>query len=169
VLRRLSAPALGRLWNFWPPFAGAGIRVREISRDWRYARVELIACAMNRGYFGTHFGGSLFAMTDPFYTVMLARLLGGNYLVWDQAAEIEYVKPGQGTVRAEFRIDEACVAELRRVAENGDAVRPEFLVKVTDESGAEIARVRKRLYVRLKKRLRPVPRAASPTAPEQKL
>jgi acyl-coenzyme A thioesterase PaaI-like protein len=164
VLRRWSGPALGRLLNFWPPFAGAGIRVREMSKDWRYARVELRACVMNQGYFGTHFGGSLFAMTDPFYTVMLSKLLGRNYLVWDQAAEIEYVRPGRGTVRAEFRIEEAQVAELKRRAEDGLAVRPEFLVQVTDESGAEIARVRKRLYVRLKKHLRPAP----PEAPAAK-
>jgi acyl-coenzyme A thioesterase PaaI-like protein len=166
VLRRWSAPALGRLLNFWPPFAGAGIRVRAMSRDWRYARVELRACAVNRGYFGTHFGGSLFAMTDPFYTLMLTNLLGGNYVVWDQAAEIEYVRPGRGTVQAEFRVEEAQVAELRRLAQDGQPVRPEFLVQVTDQSGAEIARVRKRMYVRLKKHLRPVPPAAPDPAPE---
>jgi acyl-coenzyme A thioesterase PaaI-like protein len=146
--------------NFWPPFAGAGIRVRAMSRDWRYVRVELRACAMNRNYFGTHFGGSLFAMTDPFYTIMLSNLLGRDYLVWDQAAEIEYVTPGRGTVQAEFRVEAAQVAELRRQAQDGQPVRPEFLVRVTDEAGAEIAHVRKRLYVRLKRPLRPDPPAA---------
>jgi len=148
--------------NFWPPFAGAGIRVRTVSPDWRYVRVELRACLMNRNYFGTHFGGSLFAMTDPFYTLMLAHNLGRDYLVWDQAAEIEYIKPGRGRLQAEFSIDGARIEELRRQAEDGQAVRPEFLVQVTDASGEEIARIRKRLYVRLKKRLRPGAEAATP-------
>ena len=40
---------------------------------------------------GTHFGGSLFAMTDAF--------LGSDYVVWDKAASIGYRKPGRGTVR----------------------------------------------------------------------
>ena len=69
--------------NLWPPFLGAGIRVRHIAPDWSEVRVELRQGLLNRNYVGTHYGGSLFSMTDPFYALMLMHLLGSRYLVWD--------------------------------------------------------------------------------------
>jgi hypothetical protein len=48
------------------PFRGAGIVVTALAADWRHARVVLRERALNRNYVGVHFGGSLFAMTDPF-------------------------------------------------------------------------------------------------------
>jgi hypothetical protein len=67
--------------NLWPPFRGAGVRVRHIAPDWREAHVELKFGLLNRNYVGTHFGGSLYAMTDPFYMLMLIHLLGPDYVV----------------------------------------------------------------------------------------
>lgn len=52
--------------NLWPPFLLAGIHVTKVSRDFRDIDVELRMRPWNRNYVGTHFGGSLFAMTDPF-------------------------------------------------------------------------------------------------------
>lgn len=72
--------------NLWPPYLGAGIRVRSIAADWSEATVELRQRRLNRNYVGTHFGGSLFAMTDPFYALLLMHRLGERHLVWDQAA-----------------------------------------------------------------------------------
>ena len=37
----------------------------------------------NQNYVGSHFGGGLFSMTDPFYMLMLMNVLGSEYLVWD--------------------------------------------------------------------------------------
>ena len=90
--------------NLWPPFLGAGIRVRHIAEDWSEVIVDLRHGLMNRNYVGTHYGGSLFSMTDPFYALMLMHLLGERYLVWDQAASIEFVAPGRGTVTARFAL-----------------------------------------------------------------
>lgn len=141
--------------NLWPPFRGAGIRVRRIAPDWSEALVELRQGLFNRNFVGTHYGGSLFSMTDPFYALMLMHRLGGEYLIWDQAASIEFVAPGRGKVRARFVLDEARVAEIRDLARGGDKVLPEFDVEVRDEEGELVARVKKTLYVRLKPRFRP--------------
>lgn len=141
--------------NLWPPFRGAGIRVAEIAPDWGHVRVELRLKRLNRNFVGTHFGGSLFAMTDPFYMIMLLQVLGDDYLVWDQAAEIEYVKPGRGTVHAEFRLDPHHVQRLRHEAADGSKLLPEYAIEVRDARGEVVARVRKKLYVRLKKDRRP--------------
>ena len=92
---RAMSPRLLR-WgmNLWPPFRGAGIRVRHIADDWSEARVELRHGLLNRNFIGTPYGGSLFSMTDPFYALMLIHRLGERYLVWDQAASIDFVAPG---------------------------------------------------------------------------
>lgn len=141
-----------RLWlNVWPPFLFSGMRVTHISDDYRHARVELRQRWYNRNYVGTHFGGSLFAMTDPFWMIMVLQRLGPGYLVWDQAAEIRFVKPGRGTVVAEFRLDDAVVDQLRAAAEGGEKVLHWFDMDVTDPSGDVVAHLRKQVYVRRKR------------------
>ena len=141
--------------NLWPPFLGAGIRVRRIAPDWSEVVVALRQGLLNRNYVGTHYGGSLFSMTDPFYALMLMHRLGSRYLVWDQAASIEFVAPGRGTVTARFALPAARVEEIRAQAESGAKVLPEFDAEIRDADEALIARVRKVLYVRLKPRFRP--------------
>jgi acyl-coenzyme A thioesterase PaaI-like protein len=141
--------------NLWPPFLGAGIRVRSIAPDWSEALVELRARGFNRNYVGTHFGGSLFAMTDPFYALLLMHRLGERYLVWDQAARIEFVAPGRGTVHARFELPEARVAAIRAEAQGGAKVLPQFEAEIRDGAGALVATVNKTIYVRLKPRYRP--------------
>ena len=146
---------LRRGMHWWPPFFGAGIRVRSLSDDFREAVVELRLGRLNRNAVGTHFGGSLYAMTDPFYALMLLHNLGSEYLVWDKSGSIEYLTPGRGTVSARFTLAEARLAEIRTQAAGGEKVLPEFDVDIVDEAGTLVARVHKTLYVRLKPRHRP--------------
>ena len=141
--------------NFWPPFRGAGIRVRHIAGDWSEARVELRAGRLKRNFIGTHYGGSLFSMTDPFYALMLIHRLGERYLVWDQAASIDFVSPGLGPVTAVFSLTGERTGEIEKQAAGGQKALPQFDVEVKDEAGELVARVRKTLYVRLKPRFRP--------------
>src|ERR1700751_3018772 len=108
-----SSHALRRWINLWPPFLGAGIRIQHIAPDMKAVDVEMSLRWWNANYVGTQFGGSLFAMTDPFYMLMLMANLGGEYIVWDKAASIRYRKPGRSTVRAEFRLSDAQVHDIR--------------------------------------------------------
>ena len=128
----MKASVLRHIFNVWPPFLASGIHVTEMSADWRHARVELRMRPWNRNYVGTHFGGNLFSMTDPFWMILVKECLGSEYFVWDKAAEIEFVKPGQGTVSAAFHVDDGLL----------------------DSQGDVVARVRKQIYVRLKPRAR---------------
>lgn len=136
--------------NLWPPFLFAGIRVVELSDDYRYAKVRMRLRWFNRNYVGTHFGGSLFAMTDPFWMLMVLRHLGREHVVWDRAGEIEFVRPGRGTVYAEFRLAEEQVDDLRSQAAEGGKALLWFPVDVVAEDGTVVARVRKQVYARLK-------------------
>ncbi len=152
---KYSARTLVRGMHLWPPFLGAGIRLRRMSEDFREAEVELRLGRLNRNAVGTQFGGSLFAMTDPFYAIMLMRNLGREYLVWDKAASIEYLAPGRGTVRASFELTEACLAGVRAGAAGGEKVLPEFDTDILDAKGEVVARVHRTVYVRLKPKHRP--------------
>jgi len=152
---RWSARTLRRGMHWWPPFRGAGIRLRRLSDDFREAEVELRLGLLNRNAVGAHFGGSLFAMTDPFYVIMLMRNLGPEYLVWDKAASIEYVAPARGTVTARFSLTEERLAQIRAQAASGEKVLPEFDTDIVDAQGEVVSRVHRTVYVRLKPRHRP--------------
>ena len=136
--------------NLWPPFLGAGIRVKSISRDWRTITTELRHFGLNRNYMGTHFGGSLFAMTDPFYMLMLIRNLGKQYNVWDKTGEIEFIKPVKGTARATFNLYDDRILRIRQKTSNGDKHFEEFKIDVVDMNNQVIARVKKTIYIRKK-------------------
>ncbi|HEX2162338.1 MAG TPA: DUF4442 domain-containing protein, partial [Thermoanaerobaculia bacterium] len=101
-----------RLLSVWPPYLGAGIRVSRPDPHTFVVRLKLRW--WNRNYFGTHFGGSLYAMCDPFFVLILAQALGKGYVVWDKAAAIRFVRPGRGTVTATFRLPPEEVEAIRR-------------------------------------------------------
>jgi len=142
--------ALRRSINLWPPFLGAGIRVKHISPEMKSIDVEMKLRWWNANYVGTHFGGSLFAMTDAFYMLMLMANLGRDYLVWDKVASIRYRKPGKGTVRAEFRLSDSQLDDIREKLKTLPKYEPTFKVDVKDEQGTVIAEVDKMLWIRKK-------------------
>ncbi|GLZ31199.1 DUF4442 domain-containing protein [Lentzea sp. NBRC 105346] len=139
--------------NLWPPFLFAGIRVLEISSDYRYARVRMRLRPWNRNAFGTHFGGSLFSMTDPFWAILLLRNVGREHMVWDQAGEIEFVSPGRGTVEAEFRLTDEVIADVLDRTASGEKALVWFDTDVKSLEGDVVARVRKQVYARRKRAL----------------
>ncbi|MCZ4304808.1 DUF4442 domain-containing protein [Zoogloeaceae bacterium G21618-S1] len=134
--------------NLWPPFLGAGIRVQHIAADFSEITVALKMGLLNRNYVGTHFGGSLFSMTDPFYMLMLMHRLGKGYVVWDRAAKIDFLHPAKGTVTARFMLDDATVEAVRVATAGGEKYLPVFTVDVVDTDGELCARVEKTVYVR---------------------
>lgn len=139
-----------RLINLWPPFLGAGIKVKEISDDYTDFKVEMKLTRLNRNYVGTQFGGSIYAMTDPFYMLILMKNLGNDYIVWDKAADIRFKLPGKGKLTAHFNISKERIAEIKKQADENYKIEPRFTVHVKDEKGNVVAEVDKVLYVRRK-------------------
>jgi hypothetical protein len=140
------------LINLWPPFLGAGIRVRRLSPDWTEIDVEMKLRWWNRNYVGTHYGGSLYSMADPFFMVMLIENLGKDYIVWDKSASIRFKKPGRGTVSASFRLLEPQIREIKQALNSPEKEKIErvFTVEVKDESGSVVAQIEKLLHIRRK-------------------
>lgn len=147
----LGHVGMRRLFNWWPPFRAAGIRVREIAPDFRSATVELRMRLFNRNYVGTHFGGSLFAMTDPFFMVLMMKNLGPEYVVWDKQGTVRFLKPARGTVTARFHLPGERIEEARSATASGGKFEPAFRVDIVDAEGVTVADVEKVLYIRRRK------------------
>jgi len=139
-----------RLLNFYPPYLGAGVRVTHVAPDLSAFEVRMKLHFWNQNYVGTHFGGSLYTMCDPFFMLILFEQLGPGYVVWDKAATIRFRRPGRGTVRARFHVPPEEVERIRRLADEQPKVEPTFNVEVVDEDGEVVAEVEKLLYVRKK-------------------
>ena len=139
---------LARIINVDPPFLGAGVRVRQSKADPHTIVSSMTLRPWNRNLFGTHFGGSLYSMCDPFFAIILARALGPGYVVWDRSATIDFLRPGRGTVRATFHVPPDEVARIQELADGGGKVEPEFVAEVVGEDGKLVARVGKKLHVR---------------------
>lgn len=140
---------LRKLVNIYPPFLGAGIRI-NFDENANKVNVSMKLTWYNRNYVGTHFGGSLYSMCDPFYMILLMDILGKEYIVWDKAAKIDFVKPGRTKVSAEFYIPDERVEQIKKEVDEKGKALPEFIALVKDESGDVVARVHKYIYVKKK-------------------
>ncbi len=148
---KVGPNAFRHFMNCWPPLVGMRVHIERISPDWRELDVRMKLSLRNKNYVGTHFGGGLFAMVDPFYMLLLTNIMGRGYVVWDKSAAIEFVAPGNSTVYAKFRYSEAQIEEVRKATENGEKFEPTYEILIQTASGETIARVTKTLYIRKKK------------------
>jgi acyl-coenzyme A thioesterase PaaI-like protein len=135
-------------FNLVPAFRGTGARVTYIAGDFREARVRLPLNWRTRNYVGTIFGGSLYGAVDPMYMILLIKILGPGYTVWDKAATIRFVKPGRSTLYARFAIEEEEIATIQRVLETEPSIERVYRVDLTDAAGAVHATTEKTIYIR---------------------
>jgi hypothetical protein len=135
-------------FNLIPAYRGTGARVTYISDDYREVRVELPLSWRTRNYVGTIFGGSLYGAVDPVYMIMLIRILGPEYTVWDKAAMIRFRRPGRSTLRARFRLDEEEIRAIRELAGRSPSIDRVYHVDLVDAAGVVHASVEKTVYIR---------------------
>lgn len=135
-------------FNLFPAYRGSGGRVTYIADDLSEVRVRLPLSWRTRNYVGTIFGGSMYAALDPIYMVMLIRLLGRGYVVWDKAATIRFRKPGRTTLFATFRIEQAELDAIRDATASGQPIDRTYNVDLVDAEGVVHASVEKVMYVR---------------------
>lgn len=147
----LSPATLRRFMWLWPPYLGAGIRVKEFADDGSRVVVTHKPNKLTQNGVGTAFGGTIMAMTDPFYMLASMSRLGKGYRIWDSAAEVQFVKPGRGLLRAEMLIDDSTYDLIREKTAGGEKYFHWFETDVVDEDGDVVAHVRRQVYYRRKK------------------
>ncbi len=150
IYQKIPKKTLFGLWRFWPPFFGAGISVRVLTEDLMNVQTRLKLRWWNRNYVGTQFGGSLFAMTDAIYMVMLLQNLGSGYIVWDKSASIRYLKPGKTDVFADYKLTPDILNSIRQTLETQEKMDWNVKVEIRDANEQVIAEVDKVLYIRKK-------------------
>ena len=136
-------------FNFFPAYRGTGARITYIAADFSEVRVRLPLSWRSRNYVGTIFGGSLYGAVDPIYMIILIQRLGLDYIVWDKAASIRFLKPGRTTLYATFKIDEEELAAIRKATEQGPVDRT-YNVELVDDAAVAHAAVTKTIYIRRK-------------------
>lgn len=139
------------LINHYAPYWGAGIAIDKIELDNYAIRVKMPLTRSNRNIVGTHFGGSLYSMVDPFYMLILMHHLGNKYIVWDKSASISFLSPGRSTVYADIRLSAEEISEIKQLTENYAPVYRTYTLNIVDDMGTRIAEVEKVLYIRRKK------------------
>jgi len=139
-----------RRWqfNWFPAYRGTGARVEYIAADWREVRVRLPLNWRTRNYVGTIFGGSLYGAVDPMYMIMLIKLLGPAYVVWDKSASIRFRRPGRETLRATFRVDDADLQTIRAAVARDGKVEHTFSIELLDPAGEVIASCEKLISIK---------------------
>ena len=141
IIRRVS---------LYPPYLGAGIKLKSVNEDFTRFKVQMKMHWYNRNIFGTHFGGSLYAMSDPFFVFIVMNFLGKEYIVWDKSAKINFKKPGKGTVEAVFEISNDKLSELKKDADEKGKNTYIFTTEITNSDNETIAVVEKEIYVKKK-------------------
>jgi acyl-coenzyme A thioesterase PaaI-like protein len=139
-----------KLINFWFPFLGSGIKIVNVNKERTKFDISLRLTIRNKNLFGTQFGGSLYAMTDPFFVFILILNMGEEYIVWDKSANIEFIKPGKSKVFTTIEISES---EIKRIKDEIDKIGKStyfFDSEIVDKSGVLVAKVKKEVYVRKK-------------------
>ena len=137
-------------FNLWPCYRGTGGQVTFIAADWREVRVLVPLSWRTRNYVGSIFGGSLYGAIDPFFMIMLMKILGPDVVVWDKAAVIRFRKPGRSALRASFRLDEAELAEIHRLLQAQPKVDRTYSVQLVDAKGVVHADVEKVIHIALR-------------------
>ncbi len=133
-------------FRMFGPYRGANILPKLID-DFTY-EVEMPLVLGNTNYVGTHFGGSLYSMCDPFFMFILMKNLGSDYIIWDKSARIEFLKPGRGTVKAKFHIPTTEIDEIKSIVATKKKTNRIYFAEVIDDDGTLVARVEKELYIR---------------------
>jgi len=136
------------LWNLFPAYRGTGGRIRYLASDEREIRIELPLNWRTRNYVGTLYGGSLYGCLDPLLMVMLTRALGPEYVVWDKAASIQFLKPGRSTLHSRVVVEEAELEAIRTALRTERSVDRVYVLELADAQGVVHARVEKTIYVR---------------------
>lgn len=138
---------LRRKFNFFPAYRGTGGRIDYIADDLRVIRIRLPLSWRTRNYVGTIFGGSMYGAVDPIYMVMLIRLLGRDYVVWDKSASIRFKRPGKTTLFATFLITAEETEAIKTELTERKSLERIYQIDLVDADGKVHAKIEKTIYI----------------------
>ena len=137
-------------FNFFPAFRRTGGRITYIAHDYFEIRIKLPLNWKTRNYVGTIYGGSIYASVDPIYMMMLIKILGSDYIIWDKAATIRFKKPGRSTLYATFRLEQKEIDFIKNELTQKEKIDRVYYIELVDNQGVVHAYVEKVLHIKNK-------------------
>jgi acyl-coenzyme A thioesterase PaaI-like protein len=138
-------------FNFFPAYRGTGGRITYIAHDYHEIHIKLPLNWRTRNYVGTIFGGSLYGAVDPLYMVMLIKILGSDYVVWDKSATIRFKRPGKETLFAKFIVTPEEVDQIKEELKEKSSIDRVYEIELKNIEGVVHALVEKTIYVARRK------------------
>lgn len=149
MIKRYFKPKASLTWiNYWPTFFIQGIKVKKLDSQITKLKVTLKKRFLNLNYVGTHFGGTLYSMTDPWFMLILMHHLGDEYIVWDKSSHINFIRPGVGTITGIFEIDLESISRIKTEVDKNINHLESFKVILRDENAKRVARVEKTVFIK---------------------
>lgn len=135
------------VFNIAPVYRRTGGRVCFASNDFREMHVTIRLRWATRNYVGTVFGGSIYGSIDPIYMLQFIGILGKDYIVWDKAATIQFLKPIKGRVFARFLITDEILEHVHKEISSKGKVVLDLPVEYVDKKGLTYFEAKKTLYI----------------------
>ncbi|WP_395670142.1 DUF4442 domain-containing protein [Rhodoferax sp.] len=137
-------------FNLSPVFRATGAWITHISADLRLVKLKLPLTLKTKNPMGTMCGGNMYSAVHGIYLVMLLKNLGPNYLCLDRLSTIKFLKPGRGTLFAQFELTRDEIDAVKAlVAEHGRIDR-QYRIELKDANGVLCGEVTCTVHVRLK-------------------
>jgi uncharacterized protein YaaQ len=90
----------------------------------------------------------MYGAIDPIYMILLIKLLGSAYEVWDKSATIRFLRPGRSTLHATFKVDAATLDAIRDAVAREGRTQHRFTIDLADAAGEVHATCEKVVSVR---------------------
>jgi acyl-coenzyme A thioesterase PaaI-like protein len=90
-----------RRLELYPPFLLMGVKVIEISDEWRVVRMNLPLTALSRNMGDSMFGGNQASLADPIAALACARVFPGH-AVWTRALRVDFRREGRTDLELRF-------------------------------------------------------------------
>lgn len=138
-------------YNFFPVYRRTGARLTYIDDTWKEIRISIPLRLWTRNIIGTISGISMFGGVDPIYMVMLIKILGDDFVVWDKEATIRFKRPGRSRLSARFILDDSEIETIRTALETVQAIDRTYRIDLVDQEGMICATVEKTIHIARKK------------------
>lgn len=135
-------------FNLFPCFRASGGRLTYIAADWKEVHLTVPLNWRTRNYVGTIFGGSMFAASDPMFMLMLIKILGSQYVIWDKSGYIRFRKPGRARLTGRFVVTDEDIEAIRSTLETEPKVERTFKTTLVDAAGEVHAEIERLVHIR---------------------
>lgn len=121
--------------NLTPAFRATGAWITHLSADMRLVKLKLPLKLKTKNPMGTMCGGNMYSAVHGIYLVMLIKNLGRDYVCLDRFSTIRFLKPGKGTLFAQFELAQSEIAEVKALVEQHGKTDRQYLVELKDGNG----------------------------------